>query len=542
MRAGERVRTWVLLTLLFAVHALANVVYVHQDWTMRSYDGPPHLEAQAQVHNVISHEGLEGLKRVLRPRPPGWWPIAGYLPWVAMSEIFGQGFTELRLYNLAFLALLLVSVLFIGRRIHSWRAGLMAAALVSFYPVVYGECRQFGVDFPSAAVLALNVLLLLRTDGLSRGGPSALFGAAVGLGMLIRPQTAFFISLPAAAMLAGSLWRPPGCTRPTVALNAMLALAAALAGSAIWWFGQITEVRQALLFHQQTAAQLCDLREPSPLFYLKVLPWALSPFLLLVSVVSLGGTLFRRRALPGRDVIGERVLWAWLAGGLIFLSIFRIHFMRFLLPLVPAIALLTIVGLLSIRHQRVRRALLGLALSMAAFVWLMDSFSHGARLGLGTVIRQPPSLASGPPRADPLLRTMYQVGQQLRRRHHSGHGVLVHYTESQGRGRFKASFYLGALLRMHLPGVRLSGVKHYQRESSRYFSLGGAVLYDPPGPVRHCYLLSLNYPRNLLDITFDLRQARRLWHRAVPGPEGHRVVLWWVPLSRCPWVPDRRQR
>jgi len=280
---------WVLLVLLFLLHALANVVYIHQDWTMRSYDGPPHLEAQAQVHNVISLEGLEGLKRVIRPKPPGWWPAAGYLPWVAMSGILGQGFTELRIYNLAFLALLLVSVLSIGRRIHSWRAGLLAAALVSFYPVVYGECRQFGVDFPSAAVLALNVLLLLRTDGLSRGGRSALFGAAVGLGMLIRPQTAFFIALPAAAVLAGSLWRPPGRPRWTVALNASLALAAALACSAIWWFGQVPEIRYALRFHQQTAAKLCDLREPSPLFYLKVIPWALSPFLLLALVVSLGG-------------------------------------------------------------------------------------------------------------------------------------------------------------------------------------------------------------------------------------------------------------
>lgn len=88
--------------------------------------------------------------------------------------------------NTLFLALLLVATYRIGRHFHSRGAGLLAAALLSLFPQVFGQARSQMIDLSLTATLALSVWLMLETDLLRRPGRSILWGIAMGLGMLAK--------------------------------------------------------------------------------------------------------------------------------------------------------------------------------------------------------------------------------------------------------------------------------------------------------------------------------------------------------------------
>ena len=283
---------WLLLAGLVLAHVVVNAVWIHRDLSIRSYDGGPHLEAHVQAARILGQQGLAGLVGLVRPEEPGWWPSAGYVPAAALALVFGAGFDQARLYNLLYLALLLVSVAQIGRRLHTREAGLLAAAMVGLLPVVYGEGRNLGVDMPGTAVLCACVWLLLTTRGFARLGRCAWLGVALGCGMLIRPQVAlFFAPVALASLLLDG--RGPGARRSRKArlTGAALALAAAVVTTSPWWLGHVEEILRTAARHQLDAAMLSENRDSSPLFYLEALPWGLPLWLIPGALLALWGWL-----------------------------------------------------------------------------------------------------------------------------------------------------------------------------------------------------------------------------------------------------------
>ena len=106
-----------LLGALVLTHCVANAVWVHQDRTLRSFDMPPHLEAQLYVFSLFRNEGLvDGLARVLKGNSNALiWPASGYLPGAILASIFCHDLPTIRLFNLLFLAITVACVYRIGR-------------------------------------------------------------------------------------------------------------------------------------------------------------------------------------------------------------------------------------------------------------------------------------------------------------------------------------------------------------------------------------------------------------------------------------------
>jgi hypothetical protein len=362
-----------------------------------------------------------------------------------------------------------------------------------------------------------------------------------------------------------------------VLLGAALAAGGAAAASAIWWWGRAGELL-SILRRQQVSAESLPLvermNEPGLLFYGKLLPWCCSPWLLaaaalaVVALVGYGQRTRRPRAwLRPPDLL---LVWAWLLGGLAVLSALRYHFLRFLLPLAPALALITALGLLAIPWSRARRAVVGLVLAVAAGTWAADSLWMQRPLLFGwtrdreDIARH--AVTSGPPGRDPVLVIVDELARTLRRAHGDGRGVGVLLDHHPNLEAFRFFWVSSATLRARLNGIQILGVTYVEHGSAGPLGsskrIGGAHFPDLRDPLDHCYLLAFSprrpsagdpgpgLPARLVAdrLVLNYREDPQGWPTSLARFYQHhaplRVRLWALSECRPGWRkligPDRR--
>jgi hypothetical protein len=538
---------WGGIAVLLLAHTALNAVWLRKDRTLRAEDMGTQLVAQAQARAWVVAEGARGVVKVLRGREANPWPSAGTLPAVAIGLVVGQSPASLRLANVAYLALLLVGVYLIGRRCGSPRAGLLAAALVSFCPGVYGPARQFGVDLPATAVLVLCVALLLASERLTRLATALAFGLLGGVALLLRPHLAPILAAVALVEVVRGLRSRP---RWRVAVGASLAALAAALVTSVWWAGRLEQVISSLARHQQGEEMERWSQGASWLYYLEQLPVVASTLLLVSAVgggVALG--LSARSRSPNAETQRPRelaLLAAWLLSGLGVLALLRVHKVHYLFPLCPVIGLIAAIGLLAIPHRFGRRVAVATSLVGGALSLLLCSIPGPGEIPQLTERRRSfaaqcgPWEYCGPPALDAIYLTSERAVALLRARHGAGHGVVV---------RMPLDFELlhghvvaRALLALGLPAAQITGLDwrdHAQRPLSEEQMDMHVVLGNGSIPLRvvdaeHCYSLLLGHTEpappddqavKLLGEAFDTQV----------GPMG--LSLWHHP--RCPFRPPR---
>jgi len=502
------------------LHCAANLYWISQDRTLRGNDMGPHIQGVAMARSWMDQEGFAGgVARVSRGRSPIYWPGAGYLVWGAPALIFGHSIEAQRGYNLVFLALMAASLLFMGRRLGSWRAGLLAAALIPLYPGVFGEGRQVGVDFPGAAMVTACMALLLSTRCFAVTWRSAALGICVGLATLVRPHSDFFLAAPVVLAFGWGLGRPVNVGRLRVMINGALALVAVLAVTSVWWWGNLEEIWREFIRHKGGYGFA---RQGSPfVFYMRALVPSASPFLLGVfgvAVAMLGISWWRGRKGKGEGE-GEgkgkgkgkgRGFWliaAWLLGGLGILSTIQVHMLRYILPLLPGIALVTTLGITRLEHRLLRRVAVGAVLLGASVAWLLDTVDlvgllppRVRGLTVQKIYKNEPYVPAGIPLINPYMDSLDEVARALRKRHGTGEGVLLRLVpDHRDVDEIILRWASGAMLGAALPGMRITEHRFPEyilnrppdgtrNELINYTSI---PYPDRPAQIRHCYTLRL---------------------------------------------------
>lgn len=536
------------LALVLLAHGAVNAVWITQDQTLRSFDTGPYLYAAIHLADLVQEDGLRAIFWLLRGEEGGTWTGGVFLPYVALASVFGHSVVAFRMYNLLFVALLMWATLLLGRRLHSERAGLLAAALVGLYPLVYGEARQFGADVPGVAMTTLALAALAATDRFSLRGRTVLFGLAAGVAVMVRAQAAVFLAGPAALLLAAALLRrAPLAPRRRVLLNVGLGVLVAGAVTAVWWLGRLGAVLEQLLFHAR-AEDIHSSMEPSAVFYLRTLPATISPFLLLALAAGVKGLLMQRwPPRPSWEWLHHprmALVWTWLACGFLFLSATRVRQLRYLLPLVPALALITAAGLASMRHRRARQTVVAVVLAAASALWLVDSFGVHAAVRWGfeddpaSTAPRAYYLASGPPATCPLVMAASEVGDLLARRHEQGRGVFVVYKYApRARCELCRRYFWTArpFVAAGLPGTHCSESLDHDEAATSYPELslvdcapppdagyaflpvGRASVPYPAVPIRHVYVVKFDQPG--IPVPAPPGPFVRIFSRAVADPQ-----------------------
>ncbi len=393
---------------------------------------------------------------------------------------------------------------------------------------------------------ALAVWALLSTDRLSRPGRCVLLGLSVGLGALIRPQVLFFVLPVGLVFLLLTLLKCGTTPRARVLGGALVAAAVAAATSAIWWLGRLGEIAGMLSSHQQGLAhhstQGSLISDAS--FYLKLLPWAVTPFQLLVLVVAGGALVVGLRGRPwARELLSDPKLvlvLTWLIAGFVILALLRARSLRYLAPLCPALALIIAHGLCAIPHRLSRRVIVSLVLGVAVLGWLVDSFIAAGPLhyGLRPDVPLPTHVSHGPPALDPALQTARDVADLLASRFAGGGARLgVRFEDRCDRQPARMDWLSSPVLRTRFRGIRIVGMHDRikgQGGAPPYLQIGRASFPTLQRPATRCFRLTCRPGPPVGDRPEDDPTTRR-FERFLPpergAPRGMTITLW--QTMRC---------
>jgi 4-amino-4-deoxy-L-arabinose transferase-like glycosyltransferase len=174
--------------------AAVMVVWLGIDRRPPEWDHANHLERAVACHRSLGESGGDWLQEIIRESsfyPPIVTCAAGLLyfalpivPLTAQAVIW------------AFLVLGTLAIFGLGRRLLDADAGLLAAFLFATAPFVVFMLFNFQLDLPLAAMVALALYMLVRTEDLALRRWALGLGLVLGLGLLTKPPFAAYLSGP----------------------------------------------------------------------------------------------------------------------------------------------------------------------------------------------------------------------------------------------------------------------------------------------------------------------------------------------------------
>lgn len=137
----------------------------------------------------LGYLGKSKLKAILSTLKYRWehhLPPFYFICSVIFNLIFGVSYVSSMMVNILFLGILLVSVYLLGKEMLNKEAGLVAAFILSFYPIVFGMTRVMKNDLAMTSFICLSLYFLLKSKGFTKLGFSILLGISVGIGLLLQ--------------------------------------------------------------------------------------------------------------------------------------------------------------------------------------------------------------------------------------------------------------------------------------------------------------------------------------------------------------------
>ena len=190
-------RDWALVGGAWLALALALAVWLAMDRRPPEWDYANHLErAVLCAQDVARGDWLAIIERSSF-YPPIVSCAAGLLYRVAPSDVAAA-----QAVILLFLGLGMAATYLLGRELGGSTAGVAAAWIFGSAPFVLYTALRFQLDLPLAAMVALGLWTLARTDGFTRTGASLLAGVAFAAGMLVKPPFAAYLLGPVVWLLA----------------------------------------------------------------------------------------------------------------------------------------------------------------------------------------------------------------------------------------------------------------------------------------------------------------------------------------------------
>lgn len=327
MTGRHRVALAALLVGLAAVTGLWLAV----DRRPPEWDHANHLERAVACHRDLEGGEVAEIIAASSFYPPIVTCSAGLLyfvfpivPLTAQAVMWG------------FLVLAALALYGLGRRLLDADAGLLAAFLFASAPFVVFSLTNFQLDLPLAAMVALALYVLVRTEELAVRGWALGLGVVLGLGMLTKPPFAAYLSGP----LLWTAWRALRADDRRARLGRLLAAVGVAAALALPWYGpRLVGLPMQIInrsFKQAAeSGHAPALSGTSLLFYPQ---WIVPQWGLLATGLLLWGIVALARRPRARGF-----LWAALAPFLIF-TLIQNKNLRYTLPLLPAAALVAAAG------------------------------------------------------------------------------------------------------------------------------------------------------------------------------------------------------
>lgn len=184
-------RDWAIVAGVFAVLVGVAAVWLAIDRRPPEWDHANHLERVVRCAEDLARGDAQ---RVLE-RSSFYPPLVPCTAALAY-RLWPTDEASAQTVILLFLGLGMAATHLLGRRFAGGAAGVVAATAFGTAPFVVYISVRFQLDLPLAAMVALAIEALFRTEGFRRSGWSLGVGIVVGLGLLTKPTFLVYVLVP----------------------------------------------------------------------------------------------------------------------------------------------------------------------------------------------------------------------------------------------------------------------------------------------------------------------------------------------------------
>jgi 4-amino-4-deoxy-L-arabinose transferase-like glycosyltransferase len=385
-----------LLVLIFVILSASTVKWTLNDKTPPAWDCADHISAGYDFYAPLARGSLQGFVQEFFVEPHYYAPFV-HLVSALMFLLFGVSRLAGIGVNFVSLAVLLFSVNWMSQRLYSRKSkelnpestdpnnltsnaneekspatitmGVLAALLTVCYHFSAWLLHDGFLDYPLMAIVAASFALLIKADDFLNLKDAALFAVAAGFGMLTKQTFAFFLFLPALYTIARILWSRNFKAILNLALSGIMIAAIA----AIWYAPHLREVIDIYKVNREAAISENEAPLYSLMSNLYYAHGIISPQIQLVfGFLFFGGLIYslvRRRK-------ESTLLYLWIVSGLVCFAMVANKDLRYTVPILPAVALLSVcwIGDLQFNIRNKARFALQLAPVVLITVWCFVSF------------------------------------------------------------------------------------------------------------------------------------------------------------------------
>jgi 4-amino-4-deoxy-L-arabinose transferase-like glycosyltransferase len=383
-----------LLGLLIAFHLVNNWLWRDSNVIVFSMDRMFH-QVTSLAYDDILREGVSLHTLFSALTWSDYYPPLVHLTVAAFYGIFGVSMDVAAMANSLYLVVLLLAVYSLGERLAGPWVGLLSAFVVSTFPIVFSMSRYLYIDFALTAMVAVNICLLVRSEGFQHKAYTLLYGLSLGLGMLTKWTFIAFAAAPFLLVLftSGAIPDAVRALRPTASSGACPAcpegtrgkrsdrkrlLAACLLGLGLTalWFVPNAEATAALPLGY--ALPILSWLLWSATWYFALAPSGRGSNLLAALGLGLSiASSWYLTKINALDAIWLNAYGKPTGRSWGFLPYLEFLYREQLSPIYAVLALVAIVGLIWLRWRRTRNLREMLALGTAGWVlvlWTLASF------------------------------------------------------------------------------------------------------------------------------------------------------------------------
>ncbi len=356
-------------------HFVNNYLWLKQTNAIVGIDVVNNLFSQLKFHHllssIISMPDISIFFKILRivhlVNTPMFdpncicWPNFVFLSSSFFSLFFGNALLIVKLTQFIYFFILFLSTYTIAKEITDRKAGLLAMFLVSMYPLVFESSRQYSLDFPLTAFVALAINLLLKTNYFANLRYSVFLGISCGIAMLIKGQFILFFIFPFLMVLSRCLSRKNrNQFSASILLNIFIFFITGVLISSLWWGNKISSTIEGLTIHIVSHNKFLESGIPVKmnslafyLFHLKALGFD-SLGIIFSSIFLFSLPYFSRHKIKYKSLL---VNWIFIPI-MVFSVFFVVKHSRFLMPILPAIAIVSACGIQVINNRKFKNSII----------------------------------------------------------------------------------------------------------------------------------------------------------------------------------------
>lgn len=386
LNVNKKLKVSLILIAIILFHIISNYIWLKYDTTYLKHDAHQHHLLSLAVFYEIKNNVIPLLSNVFdRVIYSRWHGVfVGFIT-APFYLIFGaEQDTGVMVNSTIFFTILIFSVYGVGKTIFNKKTGLLSAFIVSMYPIIFNQLRIYMLDLPLAAMVSLSIFLLIKTKYFSNKNYSILFAIFFGFGMLTKFNFVGFIIGPLFFILFKAFTKYQG-HRKIIFYNICVALCIniILLFSFIklkFWeivsrFYGCSWLNPIFLSGHKSSSSLIFNWLLTGFEYIvwslkEMMSNILSFFFFVVFFVSLI-SFFRKK------VEYKNILFLWILLPLIFLSLLFHYpnFDRYLMPVLPAIAIISGGGITGIKFFTLKIAIIILVVFLGCFQYFAISYN-----------------------------------------------------------------------------------------------------------------------------------------------------------------------